>query len=138
VIILDTNVISELVRAEPNRTFMTRIRGFRSEKLCTTAITEAELRAGLERLPEGRKSVGLKLDIDEMLENVLGSRILPFDTAAAKAYAVLLAKRIAEGRAIGIFDIQIAGIVQTLGATFVTRNTTDFEDCGFEVINPWK
>lgn len=137
-IILDTNVISELVKAAPNRTVMTRTRGFRSADLCTTAINEAELRQGLEILPAGRRASDLRLDMEAMLERLFGARIVPFDSAAAKAYATLTAARRAAGRPISIEDAQIAAIVRANGATLVTRDVRDFEDCGFDVINPWK
>ncbi len=73
-----------------------------------------------------------------MLEHKLGGRVLPFDSAAAKIYAVIIARRRAAGRPISAFDAQIAAIVRANRATLVTRDTRDFENCGFEVINPWK
>lgn len=117
---------------------MTRVRGFRAEVLCTTAVTEAELRSGLALLPIGRKSVLLQLDLDSFLDNELGRRILPFDSAAAKVYAALIADLSAKGRPIMPLDAQIAAIVRANGATLVTRDTSGFDQCGIEVINPWK
>lgn len=137
-IVLDTNVISELIRASPLPAVMTRVRGFRAEVLCTTAVTEAELRSGLALLPIGRKSVLLQLDLDSFLDNELGRRILPFDSAAAKVYAALIADLSAKGRPIMPLDAQIAAIVRANGATLVTRDTSGFDQCGIEVINPWK
>ncbi|HEV8147491.1 MAG TPA: type II toxin-antitoxin system VapC family toxin [Bryobacteraceae bacterium] len=136
-IVLDTSVISELIRESPLPAVMARVRGFRAEVLCTTAVTEAELRGGLAVLPIGRKSVLRQLDLDSFIDIELGRRILPFDSAAAKLYAVLIADRSAKGRPIMPLDAQIAAIVRSNGATLVTRNTKDFENCGFEVINPW-
>lgn len=137
-IVLDTNVISELVRPAPNPSVLTRIRGFRDDELSTTSITEAELRRGLAEMPAGRVSTGLRQDLETMLEHKLGGRVLPFDSAAAKIYAVIIARRRAAGRPISAFDAQIAAIVRANRATLVTRDTRDFENCGFEVINPWK
>jgi predicted nucleic acid-binding protein len=117
---------------------MTCLRGFRSDELCTTAITEAEIRLGIEILPPGRKASALRLDVEVMLDTVLKKKILPFDSAAAKAYAKLRAARRAAARPISLFDAQIAAIVQVHRAVLVTRNTRDFEGCGFELINPWE
>jgi predicted nucleic acid-binding protein len=116
---------------------MTRMRGFRSDELYTTAITEAELRRSLALLPPGRKLTARRMDVDRVLEVHLESKILPFDSAAAKAYATLTAARTAAGRPISFEDAQIAAVVLVNRAVLVTRDTRDFEGCGFELINPW-
>jgi predicted nucleic acid-binding protein len=136
--VLDTNVVSELIRATTAAGVLTYFRGLRMEQVCTTAITEAELRSGWARMPVSRKSVLLRMDLESVLENEIGGRILPFDSYAAKAYARITASRRASGRVISIEDAQIAAIVQVHDATLITRNTRHFVDCGFEVINPWK
>jgi predicted nucleic acid-binding protein len=80
----------------------------------------------------------LALDQETIPAGILGARIVPFDSAAAKEYATLTAQRIAAGHPISIEDAQIAAIVRANGATLVTRDVSHFQDCGFEVINPWK
>ena len=116
---------------------MTRMRGFRSDELYTTAITEAELRRGLALLPTGRKSTARRTDVDTVLEVHLESKILPFDSAAAKAYATLTAARTAAGRPISFEDAQIAAIVLVNRAVLLTRDTRDFEGCGVTVLDPF-
>jgi predicted nucleic acid-binding protein len=133
--VLDTNVISEFGRQEPDKVVLTRLRGFRDERYIT-AINEAEILSGLEPLPHGRKAMALRLEVELMLEVDFAGKVLPFDSAAAKAYAIIGAARRAAGRPISVFDAQIAAIVRARKATLVTRNARDFEGCGFEVINP--
>lgn len=136
-IILDTNVISELVRREPSVNVLRNVRNFFSHDLYTTAIAEAEIRLGLAILPRGKKRTALQSQVDLMLKQDFAGRILPFDSDAAQAYAMLVAARGSAGRPISLFDAQIAAIVQSRRAVLVTRNTSDFEGCGFDVIDPW-
>ena len=97
-IILDTNVISELLRESPSRAVVTRVRGFRDDERYTTAINEGELRVGLAALPSGQRSQSLRAKTEALLDEVFAGRILSFDSAAAKAYAELRASRRAAGR----------------------------------------
>jgi len=137
VIILDTNVISELIRREPAAAVLERVRSFSSDEIHTTVITEAEIRLGLSILPRRRKRATLQVQVELILNQVFAGRILPFDSAAARAYAAVVAASRTAGRPISLFDAQIAAIVQVHRAVLVTRNERDFQDCGFEVINPW-
>ena len=136
-IILDTNVISELLRSEPSPVLLKNVGSFPSDDLYTTVLTEAEIRLGLAILPKGRKRTALQMQVDLILKEDFAGRILPFDSDAAQAYAKLVAERRTVGRPISLFDAQIAAIVQTCGAVLITRNARDFQGCQFEVINPW-
>ncbi|HEV2687937.1 MAG TPA: type II toxin-antitoxin system VapC family toxin [Bryobacteraceae bacterium] len=137
-IILDTNVISELLRHEPSEEVLRSLRNLPSANIYTTAIAEAEIRFGLAILPRGRRRDALKTQVDVILKEDFAGRILPFDSEAAQAYAQIVAARRAKGRPMSLFDAQIAAIAQTQGATLVTRNARDFDACGLEVINPWR
>ncbi len=136
-IILDTNVISELVRREPSPVALRNLRRLPSGDLYTTAITEAEIRFGLATLPRGRKHTALRNQLDLILKQEFAGRILPFDSAAAEAYASLVASRRLAGQPISIFDGQIAAIALIHGATLATRNVRDFKGLKFPLLDPW-
>jgi toxin FitB len=137
VIILDTNVISELVRREPSPAVLRNLRRLVSNDLYTTAITEAEIRFGLATLPRGRKHTALRNQLDLILKQEFAGRILPFDSPAAEAYAVLVAGRRLAGQPISVFDGQIAAIALVHGATLATRNVRDFRGLKFPLLDPW-
>jgi len=136
-IILDTNVVSELLRPTPSPAVEAWLAAQDGATVFFTAIAEAELRLGVAILPAGRRRTSLAEAIDAMLEEDFRDRILPFDTAAAQAYATIAATRRVAGRPISQFDCQIAAIAHIRQAVLATRNTVDYEDCGIEVINPW-
>ena len=104
--------------------------------LFTTSITEAEVRAGVAMLPAGRRRTGLATAADQLFE-LFGDRVLPFDSAAARAYAILVARRRAAGRPVAQADGQIAAIAESHNATVVTRNVGHFEGSAIDVIDPW-
>jgi hypothetical protein len=135
-IILDTNVLSELMRPQPSPLVRDWIGQQVSDELCTTAVTVAEIRYGLERLPDGRKA-SLVAAATEVF-TALGEYIYPFDTNAAIAYAQIVARRDSLGLPIEGFDAQIAAICRTRGGALATRNGKDFEETGIEVVNPWQ
>ena len=137
-IILDTNVVSELLRPAPSLAVEAWLAAQDGATVFFTAIGEAELRLGAAILPAGRRRTSLAEAIDAMLEADFRNRILPFDTAAAQAYAAIAATRRAAGRPISQFDCQIAAIARNKQAVLATRNKVDYEDCGIEVINPWQ
>jgi len=137
-IILDTNVISELVRPNPSPQVLDVLRAVPSDDLFTTAITEGEIRYGLALLPRRRKRRLLESQIDSMLNQDFAGRIVPFDSQAAKVYAQLVAGRREKGRPISLADGQIAAIVSAHHATLLSRNARDFHDYGFRVVDPWK
>lgn len=136
-ILIDTNVISELMRAEPARTVLDWFGQHASADLFISAITEAELRTGVAILPEGQRRDRLQQALDAMIDQDFQSRILPFDSPAAKTYAEIAAQRRAAGRPIAEADCQIAAIARANGAPVATRNVKDFEGCGVRLINPW-
>lgn len=135
-ILLDTNVISELMRAEPARIVLDWFGQHDAADLFISAVTEAELRTGVAILPEGQRRDRLQLALDAMIDQDFQTRVLPFDSAA-KAYAEIAAQRRAAGRPIAEADCQIAAIARANGAPVATRNVKDFDGCGIRLINPW-
>jgi len=136
-ILLDTNVVSELMRPRPSPHVEAWFGKQLAADLFISTISEAELRYGIALLPNGRRRDKLSAAIEAMLSEDFAGRILPFDSAAAIAYAVIAADRRAAGRPISQFDAQIAAIAKSRGAALATRNGPHFEGCGIEVINPW-
>jgi toxin FitB len=136
-IVVDTNVASELMRPSPAVAVQGWVRSHDARELCTTAITVAEIRYGIERLPEGHRKEVLKGAAAEIFET-FAEQVLPFDTAAAEQYALVVSQRDGLGLPIGGFDAQIAAICRARGAALATRNLADFDQTGIEVINPWQ
>ena len=135
--ILDTNVISEILRPAPNETVVTWLESQARHQLFTTAVTQAEILYGITLLPKGNRRQKL-LDVAQLIfDKDLESRILPFGSDAATHYADIGAARRSAGRPISQFDAMIASIARLHGAKIATRNTSDFEDCGVEIVNPW-
>ena len=136
-VIIDTNVVSELTNPAPNPTVLAWWNRQRLDDLFTTAITEAELRYGIAVMPAGRRRDRKSAEIDRMLRSVFAHRILPFDSVAARAYAIIYADRRLRGHPTSPSDCQIAAIARVHDAEVATRNVNDFLDSGIEVINPW-
>jgi hypothetical protein len=136
-IILDTNVISEVIKPDPSVAVTGWLARERPSDIFTTTITQAELLYGIELLPRGRHRSTLEAAITKILREVLLDRILPFDSDAAVAYSRIAASRRAIGRPISEPDAQIAAIAHSRGAALATRSTSDFEHCGIKVLNPW-
>ena len=136
-IVLDTNVVSELMRDSPQPQVLSWLDDQLASTLFVTAITEAELRYGVEILPAGQRRDRLFAEVEGTLREDFAGRILPFDSAAARAYAVIAADRRAAGRPISQADCQIAAIARSRGARVATRDVDDFAGCGVEVMNPW-
>ncbi|HWS75834.1 MAG TPA: type II toxin-antitoxin system VapC family toxin [Quisquiliibacterium sp.] len=137
-IVLDTNVLSELLRPVPAPEVEAWLSAQDGTAIFFTTVGEAELRHGVAILPAGRRRNALSAAIESILEEDFRDRILPFDRAAARAYAAIAADRRAAGRPISQFDCQIAAIARANGAAVATRNVGDFGGCGIEVIDPWK
>lgn len=135
--LIDTNVISELMRATPAPSVLNWFSTQVPSTLYLSAVTEAELRTGIAILPAGLRREGLKAALDATIALDFEGRILPFDTDAAKTYAEIAAGRRSAGRPIADADCQIAAIALAAGMPVVTCNTRDFEGCGIDVINPW-
>jgi len=137
-IVLDTNVISEVMRPAPADAVLRWIAGQPAALLYTTSVTQAEILFGLALLPEGRRRDGLMTAAEQMFAEDFAGRVLPFDTIAAQAFAPIAAARRRKGRPTGTFDARIAAIARSRGTALATRNEADFLDCGLVIINPWK
>ncbi len=137
-IVVDTNVISELTRQAPAPEVVSWLDSLAADEVATTAITAAELLYGVERLPDGRRKTELTAAVHGLLGDDFQGRVLAFDEQAASRYAEIVARRERLGRAIGVADAQIAAICRAMGATLATRNTDDFQETGIALINPWK
>jgi toxin FitB len=138
VILLDTNVLSELIRPEPDEGVTKWLDSLEAAAVATTAITAAELLYGAARLPAGQRRERLSEAICGLLEDDLEGRVEPFDAAAATHYASLVSDRDKAGRPISMADAQIAAICRSLGATLATRNTGDFQGTGIDLLDPWQ
>jgi predicted nucleic acid-binding protein len=137
VIVLDTNVVSELMRPSPAPAVARWLAAQASGAVFLSAITEAELRYGIALLPDGKRRTALAGAVEAMVQEDFRGRVLAFDSAAAAAYAEIAAGRRQLGRPISQADAQIAAIAKSRGARLATRNTADFAECGIEVIDPW-
>lgn len=137
IIVLDTNVISELMRDNPDQMVVDWFDAQHTNSLSITTITQAEVLTGIALLPDGRR----KNNLLEFADNIFGSlfigRVLVFDSNAASIYAEIFAQRQAAGRPISQADCQIAAIARSREAAIATRNITDFEEVGVELIDPW-
>ena len=135
--ILDTNVVSELMRPAPDPAIASWVAERATSSLFLTAVTEAELRFGLAVMPPGKRRDGLAAGLERMLETGFANRILPFDSAAARAYAGIAAARRRRGQPAAQADCQIAAIARSRGMAVATRNVRDFKEMGIDVFNPW-
>lgn len=136
-IVLDTNVLSELMRPEPEPAVVEWV-GFQPPLgVFTTSVTQAEILHGVLLLPDGRRRRQLEEAARAMFEEDFAGRVLPFGSHDAGAYARIATRRQRDGRPISQFDAQIAAIARSTGATIATRNVADFDGCGVDVVNPW-
>ena len=136
-LVLDTCVVSELMRPAAAPVVSTWVQVRPHTSLWITSITQAELWFGARVLRPGRKRQALEAMLKLIFDEDFSGRIWPFDSAAASAYADIVCRRRAAGRPIAQFDAQIAAIATVHGAAVVTRNVADFEGCGLVVHNPW-
>jgi len=137
-IVLDTNVISEALRPDPDATVMAWLRLFRRRELWTSSVVLAELFSGVDLMPDGRRKQILREKMEQLVLMLFSGQILTFDVAAARAYGPILASRQAMGRPIDEMDALIAATALMHGATLATRNIADFEHCGISLVNPWQ
>lgn len=135
--LLDTNVLSELLRAAPERSVLQWLAAQPAEGLFVTAVTQAEMMLGARLLPAGKRRSALESALRGMFDEDFAGRVLPFDSAAAMPYAEIVATPRASGRPISQFDAQIAAIARRHAMAVATRNVDDFAGCGLAVINPW-
>lgn len=136
-LVLDTNMLSEIMRPEPERKIVDWIVRQPSDELFTAVVCQAEILSGLAIMPSGRRRVELEEAARAMFADDFDGRILPFDTEAASAYAEMLAARRKAGRPGGTIDLMLAAIARVRGASVVTRNVADFEGVGVAIVNPW-
>ena len=137
-IVLDTNVLSELMRSAPDVSVTSWVGAQSAANLFVTTITQAEILHGVLLLPRGRRRDAIGAAADAMFEEDFAGRILPFGSLAAHAYAEIAAARRQSGRPISQFDAQIAAIAKSAGADVATRNVADFEGCGIKLLDPWQ
>jgi toxin FitB len=136
-IILDTNVISEIMRPQPNAKVLAWIDAQHVQTLCTTSITWCELALGLADMPDGKRKEGLRLTLNAIQERMLTGRILAFDEAAATLFGPLMIKTQRLGQGMSMADGQIAAIAQERRMPVATRDTAPFLAAGLKVTNPW-
>ena len=135
-VVLDTNVVSELMLSEPSARVLAWLDDRPTRELFVTAVTEAEVRTGIAFLPEGARRRGLAEAAERAFGGLFAGRVLPFDGAAARVYAEIAAARRAAGRPLCQTDGQIAAIARSRGMTVATRNVRGFSETGIEVIDP--
>jgi toxin FitB len=136
-IVLDTNVLSEVLRPEPEARVLAWLDEQPANSVFTTAITEGEILYGIRLLADGQRRRKLWDAATAIFDDDFVGRVLSFDGEAAGHYADIGASRRSAGRQISQFDATIAAITRSHGATLATRNAKDFEGCGIEVVNPW-
>ncbi|UEM01336.1 type II toxin-antitoxin system VapC family toxin [Skermanella rosea] len=137
-VVLDTNVLSKLMRPAPSEAVVRWVAGRNGASLYTTTVTQAEILFGLALLPEGRRRNDLMAAAEMMFEEDFFGRVLTFDGTAAVMFASIAAGRHRKGKPTSTFDAQIAAICRAQGAVLATRNTADFQDCGIALMNPWE
>ena len=137
-ILLDTNVVSEPLRAAPDARVIAWIDAQPLETIFLSAVTVAELRAGVALLPAGKRRSGLRQSLEKRVLPLFAGRVLPFDLACTQAYAELMAKASAAGLAVATADGCIAAIAAANGLAVATRDTGPFDAAGVAVINPWQ
>ena len=135
-ILLDTNVLSEIMRAAAEPRVLRWLSAQPGTSLYTTAISEAEVLAGLAALPKGKRRSALETAASGLFAD-FHARILPFDSAAARQFPMIATARRRAGRPIAFADAQIASIARAAGATVATRDGGGFADCGIVVVDPW-
>ena len=137
-ILLDTNLVSEPLRHVPDARVIEWIDAQPLETLFLSAITVAELRAGVALLPAGKRRLGLQQNLEKRVLPLFAGRVLPFDLACTQAYAELMARARTVGLAIATADGYIAAIAAANGFAVASRDTGPFKAAGAEVINPWQ
>ena len=137
-IVLDTNVASELGKSNPPLNVLSWIARQPETDLFTTAVNVAEMLYGTERLSNSRRRDVLAAGDEKVVNEILNGRVLPFDGAAARAYAEIRVGKERAGQPIETRDCMIAAFARVNGAAVATRDTSGFEDYGLDIINPWE
>ena len=136
-IVLDTNVLSALMRAEPDRAVVRWLDGLAPESIWTTSITLFEVQFGIDALPDGERKTALQNAFHQAVYVDMQGRILDFDAPATAAASTIAARQRALGRPVDMRDTQIAGIITARRATLATRNVRHFADTGLALVDPW-
>ncbi|MFN5161174.1 MAG: type II toxin-antitoxin system VapC family toxin [Cyanobacteriota bacterium] len=136
-IVLDTNVVSELMRPQPDPQVMAWANGLDPQAIAITAMNEAEILHGIARLPSGQRQQLLRNSWEELMASLFGGQALAFSSEAAQWFDELVSRRERLARPIATADAVIAATTLAHGAQLATRNTADFEEIGLELINPW-
>jgi len=136
-ILLDTNVVSELMRPESSPAVLKWFSKQPAQELYSSSVTLAEIFYGIELLAAGQRRSDLLAGAEKMFTKVLAGRVFAFEDEAAHAFARIASARRKAGRPIAEMDAQIAAIAHVHGALLATRNTADFEGCGIQLVNPW-
>lgn len=136
-IILDTNVLSEIMRPVPDAMVAMWLRRQNSSQVYLTSIIEAEIYAGIAEMPAGRRRLDLLHRANGLFDADFAGKIWSFDSDAARKYAEIIGEKRKAGQHINGFDGQIAAIARARGAAVATRNIRDFQNCGVSLINPW-
>ncbi len=136
-ILLDTNVVSETMRRLPEPRVIDWLNAQAAQTIYLSTVSLAELLLGIAVLPDGRRKTDLASSLAERTAKLFGERLVPFDAPSARAYAALVSRARAAGRAVGVTDGLIAGIAFAHSLTVATRDVTPFIAAGVSVINPW-
>lgn len=135
--LVDTNVLSEMLRADPRASVVAWFSQQRPDSLYTSVVTQAEMQYGVRIMPTGRRRSALDNAVAAMFSEEFAGRVLPFDSDAVPAYVDIVATRRAIGRPISQFDAQIAAIARIRRMAIATRDAAGFDGCGVAVIDPW-
>jgi predicted nucleic acid-binding protein len=136
-IVLDTNVLSEVLRPSPDTSVLDWFAKQPRASLFTTTVTRGEILYGIRLLSDGKRRRGLWDAAVKIFSDDLAGQVLSFDNDAADMYAEIAASRRSVGKPISQFDAMIFAMARSRGASLATRNVKDFDDCGVEVVNPW-
>ena len=136
-IIVDTNVVAEMMRASPAQSVVSWFNGQEASTLFLTAISIGEIGYGLEILPRGKRRLQLERGFERVIAEAFAGRVLVFDEEAARHYGIVMGRRKEIGRPMSVLDGQIASIARAKGSAVATRNVRDFDECGVEIINPF-
>lgn len=136
-ILLDTNIISEMMKSTPAPNVMTWIDQQQVIQLYISTVSIAEISYGIQVLPNGKRRILLEDSFNKLLRDAFEHRILSFDESAAHCYGTMMCRRKVIGKPLSIPDGQIAAIARVNSLTVATRNIKDFDDCGLDLINPF-
>ncbi len=136
-ILLDTNVVSEVMKVAPSASVLRWLDDQSSSAVYVSAVTVGEIEYGLRILPDGRRRLQLKERFEQFIALAFAQRVLGYEEAAARLYGEIMGLRKELGRPMSVPDGQIAAIARSHGLSIATRNTRDFEECGVDLLNPF-